>query len=70
MNYQIAREATPSFNSYFPVGTEIHWRTERRLLLNPQGGADELHELIYEIAWIPELGVWRHFLKSQRRVEN
>jgi len=28
----------------------------------------EERELVYEISWIAELGVWRSFLRSQRRV--
>jgi hypothetical protein len=27
-------------------------------------------ELVYEISWIAELGVWRRFLRSQRKVQN
>jgi len=35
---------------------------------NEQERVSEERELVYEISWIPELGVWRSFLRSQRRV--
>jgi hypothetical protein len=27
-------------------------------------------ELIYDVAWIPELGIWRRFLQSRRKLPN
>jgi hypothetical protein len=54
----------------FPVGLEIHWETENRLLWNERECLSEKEELIYEVSWICELGVWRRFLRSRRKVQN
>jgi hypothetical protein len=35
---------------------------------NEQEHTREEHELVYEISWIKELGLWRSFLRSQRKV--
>jgi len=35
---------------------------------NEQERVSEERELVYEISWIPELGAWRSFLRSQRRL--
>jgi len=37
---------------------------------NEREHASEKYELIYEISWIAELGVWRRFLRSQRKVQS
>jgi hypothetical protein len=52
----------------FPVGIETHWETENRTVWNQQQHASEEREFVYEISWIAELGVWRRFLRSQRKV--
>ena len=52
----------------FPVGLEVHWETENRLVWNERERACENQELIYEVSWICELGVWRRFLRSRRKV--
>jgi hypothetical protein len=46
----------------------MHWETRRRVVWNEQGQTREEHELVYEISWIKELGLWRSFLRSQRKV--
>jgi hypothetical protein len=51
----------------FPAGADEHWETEIRMVWNEQEHASEERELIYEISWIAELGVWRRFLRSQRK---
>ena len=51
----------------FPSGVDVHWETENRVLWNEQERSAEEQELIYEVSWIPELGVWRRFLRSRRR---
>jgi hypothetical protein len=33
---------------------------------NQQERMSEERELVYEISWIAELGVWRSFLRSQQ----
>ena len=52
----------------FPVGLEVHWETEYRLMWNERERLSERQELIYEVSWICELGVWRRFLRSRRKV--
>ena len=54
--------------SDFPVGVDVHWETQRRVMWNEQEHTREEHELVYEISWINELGLWRSFLRSQRKV--
>jgi hypothetical protein len=50
------------------MGVDTHWVTNNRTVWNEQERVSEERELVYEISWIPELGVWRNFLRSQRRV--
>jgi hypothetical protein len=52
----------------FPTGVDVHWETQRRVVWNEQEHTREEYELVYEISWIKELGLWRSFLRSQRRV--
>jgi hypothetical protein len=53
----------------FPAGIDTHWEKENRTIWNEREHASEERELVYEISWISELGVWRGFLRSQRRVK-
>jgi hypothetical protein len=53
--------------SDFPAGV-VHWDTQRQVVWNEQEHTREEHELVYEISWIKELGLWRSFLRSQRKV--
>src|SRR6266576_1673953 len=43
----------------FPAGVDARWETENRTVWNEQEHANEERELVYEISWIAELGVWR-----------
>lgn len=54
----------------FPAGVDAHWETESRMVWNEQQHTSEKRELVYEISWIAELGVWRRFLRSQRKVQS
>ena len=54
----------------FPAGVDVHWETQRRMVWNAHEHTSEERELVYEISWIPELGLWRGFLRSQRPVKN
>ena len=54
----------------FPAGVDERWETENRTVWNEQEHASEERELVYEISWIAELGVWRRFLRSQRKARN
>ena len=50
------------------MSVDTHWVTNSRIVWNEQERVSEERELVYEISWIPELGAWRSFLRSQRRV--
>jgi len=51
----------------FPERVDLHWETESRLMWNEKERTTEEQELIYEVSWIPELGLWRRFLRSRKR---
>jgi len=66
--------AAPSYGEAAPVAdfperVDVHWETESRLMWNEQERTTEERELIYEVGWIPELGVWRRFLRSRKRTQ-
>jgi hypothetical protein len=50
-----------------PASVDAHWETQHRLVWNEQEYAAE-EELVYEVTWIPELGAWRRFLRSRRKM--
>jgi len=50
----------------FPAGVDVHWETQRRMVWNVREHTSEERELVYEINWIAERGLWRSFLRSQR----
>jgi hypothetical protein len=52
----------------FPGEVDVHRETENRVVSNEQECAAEEQELVYEVTWIPELGAWRRFLRSRRKV--
>ena len=54
----------------FPTGVDARWETENRTVWNEQEHASEERELVYEISWIAELGIWRRFLRSNRKVQS
>ena len=54
----------------FPAGVDTHWETEHRMVWNERQHSSEEHEFVYEISWIAELGAWRRFLRSQRKVKS
>ncbi len=53
----------------FPAGVDVHWETQRRIVWNEREHRSEERELVYEISWIAERGLWRSFLRSQRKVK-
>ena len=61
------REATNPIA--FPAGVDVHWETEDRVMWNERECVTEKQELVYEVSWIRELGVWRRFLRSRRKVQ-
>jgi hypothetical protein len=56
------------FGVPFPGGVDTHWERENRVVWNARDHVNEECELVYEVTWISELGVWRRFLRSQRNV--
>jgi len=56
--------------SGFPAGVDVHWETQRRVVWNEREHTREEHELVYEISWIKELGLWRSFLRSHHKVND
>jgi hypothetical protein len=52
----------------FPAGLDVHWETSW-VMWNEQERAAEKQELIYEVSWIREIGTWRRFLRSRRKVQ-
>jgi len=54
----------------FLAGVDVHWETQRRMEWNVREHTSEERELVYEISWIPDLGLWRSFLRSQRKVKS
>jgi len=40
------------------------------MVWNEREHISEERELVYEISWVEELGLWRSFLRSQRKVKS
>ena len=78
MNFWLEVEpmsALASSSAILPVsglsdGVDGHWETQRRVVWNEREYSDEEHELVYEISWIKELGLWRTFLRSHHKVND
>ena len=51
-----------------PLGVDTHYETEHHTVWNDEERKQEEHEFVYEVSWVPELGVWRRFLRTHRRV--
>ena len=62
--------ASALFVRAFPTALDTHWETVTCLVWNQHEHGSEECELVYEISWIPELGTWRRFLRSQRKVKS
>lgn len=54
----------------FPGGVNVRWETQRRMVWNVREHRSEERELVYEVSWIAELGLWRSFLRSQRKLNS
>jgi len=66
----LATHATALSMPAFPSAAGTHWETVTRLVWNDREHTSEERELVYEISWIAELGTWRRFLRSQRKVKS
>ncbi len=54
----------------FPAGVDVHWETQRRMVWNEREHTSEEREMVYEISWVAEIGLWRSFLRSQPKVKS
>jgi len=66
MTYEVHGQATAEW-APFPERTDVHWETTNLPVWNAEGTAEQ-RELVYEVSWIKELGMWRRFLTSRRKV--
>lgn len=64
-NSAIFTHAEPLPVAGLPAGDRAHWEIESRVVWIEQLHANEECELVYEISWIKEPGVWRRFLHSE-----
>jgi hypothetical protein len=69
MSYELSGQTTAAHAIPFPERTDVRWETTNLQVWNAREGTSEQHELVYEISWVTELGVWRRFLTSWRRVK-
>ena len=67
MKYEVYGQAAAEW-APFPERTEVHWETTNLQVWNAREGIAERQELVYEVSWIKELGTWRQFLTSRRKV--
>jgi hypothetical protein len=65
-----SNQDAPAPAATLPAGVDVQWETETRVIWNEREQVVEKQELIYEVSWILELGVWRCFLRSRRNVQN
>lgn len=49
------------------MGTDQRFETEKRTVWDESTRTYQEHEFVYEVSWVPELGVWRRFLKTHRK---
>jgi hypothetical protein len=56
--------------SAFPVAVEVRWETQNRTVWNELEHTSKERELVYKISWIAELGIWRRFLRSYRKLQS
>jgi len=66
----VANHARALFVPAFPPTAGTHWEAVTCTVWNQHEHASEERELVYEISWIPELGTWRRFLRSQQKVKS
>jgi hypothetical protein len=69
MSYELDRQTTAAHAVPFPERTDVRWETTNLQVWNAPERTAEQHELVYEISWVTELGTWRRFLTSWRKVK-
>jgi hypothetical protein len=70
MRYEFVSHATAARPVPFPERTDLHWETTNLQVWNAREGNAEEHDLVYEVSWVEDLGMWRRFLTSRRKVQN
>jgi len=70
MRYEAHSHSTAACIAPYPERTDVHWETTNLQVWNAQEGTAEQQELVYEVSWIKELGTWRRFLTSWRKVRS
>lgn len=68
MRCEAHSHSTAACVALFPERTDVHWETTNLPVWNALEGTAEQQELVYEVSWIKELGTWRRFLMSRRKV--
>ena len=68
MRHEVHSHGTAACIAPFSERTDVHWETTNLPIWNAREGAAEPQELVYEVSWIKELGMWRRFLTSRRKV--
>ena len=54
----------------FSEGVQVRGEMQPRVVRNEGADMNEVHELVYEISWIEELGLWRTFLRPHHMVKH
>jgi hypothetical protein len=67
MRHEVYSQGTAACIAPFSERSDVHWETTNLLVWNAEGTSEQ-QELVYEVSWIKELGMWRRFLTSQRKV--
>ena len=67
MRYEVHSQETAARIAPFSERSNVHWEATNLPVWNAEG-TPEQQELVYEVSWIKELGMWRRFLTSQRKV--
>jgi hypothetical protein len=70
MRYEVHSHSSAAYAAAFPQRIDTHFETTNLPVWNAREGAAEQQELIYEVSWVEELGMWRRFLTSRRTVQN
>jgi hypothetical protein len=64
---QTAATHAKALSAQASLGVDARHETEIRMVWNDKERKQEQRELVYEVSWVPELGVWRRFLRTHRK---
>jgi hypothetical protein len=64
---QTAATHAKALSAQASLGVDARYQIENRTIWNDKERRQEEHELVYEVSWVPELGVWRRFLRTHRK---